>query len=123
MAAFLTTMSFGTTSCHLPWPSTPPIHGTQGSTSSGSCTQWEHLLEANGLPVDRFTRIMWKESGCDPNAVNRRSGATGLLQIMPQWITKWGGCSVEALKDPGWNIYHAKQIFDKQGFRAWSQTA
>ena len=115
--------------CHIAWID-DPVWGPGGTEVQGRCTQWEHLIEANDLPVDQFSRVMYRESRCNPGARNSSSGAAGLLQIMPQWITRWGicddfsrsagGCSVSALYDPGWNIYYAKKIYDIQGGRAWS---
>lgn len=117
--------------CHIAWIDSP-IPGLAGTEVSGRCTQYEHLLEANGLPVDQFSRIMYRESRCNPGARNSSSGAAGLLQIMPQWVTRWNGCtdtmhelgacSVDALYDAGWNIHMAKRIYDLQGTRAWAQT-
>lgn len=117
--------------CHLAWIDNP-IPGLAGTEADGRCTQYEHLLEANGFPVEQFSRIMYRESRCNPGAINRSSGARGLLQVMPQWVTRWGGCSdlmrdagacyPDALLDPGWNLHVAAHIYDIQGSRAWSQT-
>lgn len=109
-----------------PAPTPPPA---AVDTSGYPCPQWHGLLQQYGLPVERFGRIMWRESHCDPGAVNRSSGARGLLQIMPQWATRWGGCeaqgicSPDQLLDPETNIRAAARIFALQGYRAWSQTA
>jgi len=128
----LTLAALMLSACHIPWPTEPPIPGLDGTTVDGRCTQWEHLLEANGLPVEQFSRIMYRESRCNPNARNRSSGARGLLQVMPQHVTRWGSCTdlmreygactVDALYDPGWNVHLGRAIYDRQGTNAWAQT-
>src|SRR5262245_214164 len=94
-----------------PLPSTtlaPPIES--------ECPQWYGLaLEAGWQPDDWATldRIMFCESRCDPGAHNR-SGASGLLQIMPM---HWHGRDPY---DPLTNLYIGLEVKRAQGWRAWS---
>jgi hypothetical protein len=98
------------------------------------CPMWEPLLyEAALLPVDVFSYIAWRESGCNPEAQNAkwdangnmtyalnkdRSYDTGLLQINSSWysVTKLvcGDAAVEnkmqGLKDPICNVNVARYI-------------
>jgi hypothetical protein len=98
------------------------------------CPMWEPLLyEAALLPVDVFSYIAWRESGCNPGAQNAkwnangvmtyalnkdRSYDTGLLQINSSWysVTKLvcGDAAVEnkmqGLKDPICNVNVARYI-------------
>lgn len=90
--------------------------------SYGRCPQYESLLRANGLPRS-FSSIMYRESRCNPAAVNKRSGARGLLQVMPQHVTRWHTCpgiTLAALRTPSGNIRCAHFIYVKQGARAWA---
>ncbi len=51
-----------------------------------------------GCPPEALYKIMWKECRLDPRAINRISGASGLIQFMPE--TAIGlGTSVEAIRN------------------------
>ena len=63
------------------------IHGTKPEylpyTGGGTKTEW---LGASSIPQDQWGYADWlvqKESGWNPNAVNRSSGACGLAQALP----------------------------------------
>ena len=43
----------------------------------GSCPQWEAKMAAYGLPADPFSKIAYRESRCNPEAVNARWDAQG----------------------------------------------
>ena len=58
-------------------------------------------------------RIAERESGLDPEAVNSRSGATGLFQLMPlhkSWIKSELGYDFAEMKDPYKNAEAAKLL-------------
>lgn len=98
------------------------------------CPMWEPLLyEAALLPVDVFSYIAWRESGCNPEAQNAKWNAngkmtyalnsdgsydTGLLQINSSWKTVTANVCGEAavenhmqgLKDPVCNVNVARYI-------------
>ena len=100
------------------------------------CPAWEPLLYEAGLfPLDVFSYIAWRESGCNPEAQNAkwdangnmtyhlnkdRSYDTGLLQINSSWhsVTKLvcGDDAVknrmQGLKDPICNVNVARYIMD-----------
>jgi hypothetical protein len=98
------------------------------------CPMWEPLFAEYGLPVDVFSYIAWRESGCNPKAQNatwkngvmtyalnkNRSYDTGLLQINSSWysaVKKVCGDDavdnyMEGLKDPVCNVKFAKFIMD-----------
>ncbi len=48
---------------------------------SGTCSEW--LAQAGVSDVANATWLINKESGCNPNAVNRSSGACGIAQELP----------------------------------------
>lgn len=61
-------------------------------------------------------RIAQRESGMQPDAVNRSSGATGLFQLMPlhkTWIKNELGYDFSEMKDPYKNAEAAKLLSDK----------
>jgi len=106
------------------------------SDQSKRCPQWVPLFKEVGLePVEVFSYIAWRESGCNPQAQNAKWDAngnmtfhlnkdksydTGLLQINSSWfsVTKivCGDDSVNGrmagLKDPACNVRVAKYIMD-----------
>jgi len=69
--------------------------------------------------VDRVICLMEKESGGNPLARNRSSGAAGLMQVMPPWAGVFG-YTPDDLFDPIVNLWIASQIREQQGWGAWS---
>ncbi len=60
---------------------------SQAAEAAGRpCPELAGDLAWRGLPPE-FLDVIWRESGCDPAAVNSSSGALGLTQIMPFWLT------------------------------------
>ena len=57
------------------------IIGAKVQVITGSCGEW---MAAAGVPAtDSVTYLINKESHCNPNAVNRSSGACGIGQALP----------------------------------------
>lgn len=101
----------------------PPIQASARSIPSGvfrgtgsDVEQWRGLVSVHFTEVDRALCIMAAESGGNPNAVNPRSGAAGLFQIMPFWWDRFGGDRF----DPATNVSLAATILGLQGWQAWS---
>jgi soluble lytic murein transglycosylase-like protein len=70
--------------------------------------------------VDTAMCIIRHESGGDPAAENPRSTATGLFQILE---SLWGphyGVSPTELHEPETNVTLARDIWENQGWVAWS---
>ena len=61
--------------------------------------QIDQAALANGLNPDYFRGVLARESGFDPNAVNRSSGAQGLGQVLPSTAAQ-PGYGVAPLTDP-----------------------
>lgn len=84
--------------------------------ASSPCPEWFATALQAGFNEQQWptvARIMRCESGCHPWAHNA-SGASGLMQIMPFW---WKG------RDPydsDTNLIMAKEVYDQQGWPAWS---
>jgi len=104
-----------------------PVTGPHyGSAISGRCTQFEHLLEffSPGWDIDQFSRIMWRESRCQPDAAN--SCCTGLVQIHRLHLPNLAVCGVTSrsdLTDPAKNICSAAVVFRRAGGTSpWAQT-
>lgn len=103
---------------------------TSGSSASsnGRCVGWEGLLaaESPGWDVAQMSRIMYRESRCNPGARNRSSSATGLLQVLSShcpWLAgKLGGCSRDRLTDPVYNVRAAAALWRNGGSNHWAQT-
>jgi soluble lytic murein transglycosylase-like protein len=99
----------------------PAVRVTPTTTipASARCGQWWALAEEVGWPADELPtldRVMWCESHCEPGAHNR-SGASGLMQIMPMW---WDGRDPY---DPAVNLAMAVEVHEAQGWPAWSCAA
>lgn len=93
-----------------------PVPTTVAAQYDGPCSEWGPLaIEAGWLPEQwpRLSDIMYCESNCDPSAHNP-SGASGLLQIMPFWYHG------RDPYDPYTNLVMGAQIYEAQGWRAWS---
>jgi len=64
-----------------------PKPNASGDTKESLCLLVESAARANGLPVEFFARVIWQESGFQPDAVGplTRSGkrALGIAQFMP----------------------------------------
>lgn len=95
--------------------------------SSGRCVGAEPLLAAlsPGWSVERMSRIMHRESRCQPEARNRSSSATGLLQVLAShcpWLARQMGtwCTRDRLTDPEFNVRAAAVLWREQGYGAWS---
>ena len=106
---------------------------------SKRCPQFESLFASHGLyPVQAFSYIAWRESGCRPRAVNARwdsagniiwtlnrngSYDSGLLQINSSWKTvtrKTCGGDISMLLTIDCNLRVAKYLLDNGGLRHWS---
>ena len=91
---------------------------------ANSCPQWHNKLKQYGLPVAEFSRIMYRESRCEPKVIgwNYRAGTSykdcklspastykrckavrsydsGLLQVNSGWVTLTAQTCQSALGD------------------------
>jgi hypothetical protein len=46
-----------------------PVSEAKAAEVVNSCPKYEKLLRKHKLPVKTFTRIMWRESKCEPKAI------------------------------------------------------
>lgn len=110
------------------------VTATNAEAAVGSCHQYETQLARfaprAGWNIAKMSRTMWRESRCNPNAVNRRGGDTGLLQIHPvtwPWLSEHFGVTVTRtmLQNPDFNIQAAAALFTFSkragfsGYRPW----
>jgi len=70
--------------------------------------------------VDQALCLLALESGGNPNADNPDSTAHGLFQILASLWAPHFGVSPDDLFDPVVNVKLARQIYDLQGWNAWS---
>ena len=100
----------------LPVPD-PSLWNQYGSAEWGRCTQWEPLLAAltpaGGWNVDIMSKIMWRESRCDPTA-RSKTHDSGLLQIndmhLQSLTAMWGDIDIY---DPTTNIRAAAVLCEE----------
>ena len=142
-------VGLGLSTSHLPTP--PKTVAKQSgprypSDKSMRCPKFEDELKEAGLPVDVFSYIAYRESRCNPKAVNARwrdgkiiwtlnkdgSYDSGLLQINSSWIrTVQEVCKVDTgsrdrdlqkLLDIDCNLKMAKWIIENTSgkLRNWS---
>jgi hypothetical protein len=100
------------------------------SDESKRCPQWEYKFKEYGLPVDVFSYIAWRESGCNPKAINAKFDTNGnviwtlnkngsidrgLVQINSCWKSvtkKVCGTGLDGLLDVDCNLKVAKYLLD-----------
>ncbi len=85
-------------------------------------SQWEPLVMKYFGPELTPTAlcVMSYESGGNPGAKNPRSTARGLFQLLASLWAPYFGVSYEDLFDPELNVRLAKQVYDIQGWQAWT---
>lgn len=86
-----------------------------------SVDRWRDLVFVYFPPgdVERVLCLMERESGGNPSAQNQSSGASGLMQVMPEWADEFGYEPVD-LFDPMVNLWIASQIEERHGWSSWS---
>jgi len=102
------------------------------------CPQWEYKFIEFGLPVELFSYIAWRESGCNEKAINakydkagnviwtlNKNGSIdrGLVQINSCWKSltkKLCGTSLDGLLNVDCNLKVAKYLYDIDGAKPWA---
>ena len=100
------------------------------SDKTKRCPQWESKFREYGLPVEVFSYIAWRESGCNPKAINAKFDSKGkviwtlnkdgsidrgLVQINSCWRSvtkKVCGTNLNGLLGIDCNLKVAKYIMD-----------
>jgi len=106
-------------------PTAPPVPAFDSSSSNGRCVGAEALLTyySPGWDVARMSRIMYRESRCNPGVTSSTGCCRGLLQIHQLHVPKLGACDVHSrsdLFDPAANICSAAIVWSAAGYSAWS---
>ena len=90
------------------------------------CPIIEQEARRNGLPVAFFTRLIWKESRFDPDAISP-AGAQGVAQFMPRTASSRGLLNpfkpVEALRESASYLHELLQSFGNVGLAAAAYNA
>lgn len=116
-----------TTTSTIP-PTTTTAYVAVISKSAKRCPQYEPLFRDYGLePVRVFSYIAWRESRCQPEALNTTLNAdgsfdSGLLQINSTWRTVTRnicGGGMEMLLAVDCNLRVAKYLLDNGGLGHW----
>jgi len=105
---------------------------------SQRCPQWEHKFIEFGLPVELFSYIAWRESGCNEKAINAKYNKAGkviwtlnkngsidrgLVQINSCWKTltrQICGTNLDGLLNVDCNLKVAKYLYDIDGAKPWA---
>jgi hypothetical protein len=104
------------------------------ATETKSCPQYENALRRHGLPVKKFSYIMWRESRCNPKAVSSQNGDGsydyGGLQVNSTWRTVTARvCSrpfrqvKKSLLDWECNLKVSRYLYDNGGLGHWRVTS
>lgn len=138
----------GLTAAHVPAVTYPASSGPRfPDDPTMRCPKWEAKFKEYGLPVEVFSYIAWRESKCNPKAINARWNSkgvmtyalnnngtwdSGLVQINSSWIrivrevcnvdTGSMRQDLEALLKVDCNLKMAKWIMDNTSgkLRNWS---
>ena len=113
----------------IPWTPTPSpdVPEVWGPAVDRWQPVVEIALQSYGLEnqTDRFMKVMHCESRGDPKAVNASSGASGLMQHIPQWWA-WraeeSGFAGASPLDPVANIFASAWLLalpDIGGWKHW----
>jgi len=94
------------------------------ATTGHPCEQWFDLAMEAGFTPEQWkepvSRIMNRESGCNPSAQNSSSSAAGLMQELEMWLDDCGGTTHSDFYDPAFNLNCAYHIYTIQGWQAWA---
>lgn len=85
-----------------------------------SVEQWRPLVSQHFEDVETALCLMEHESRGNPNAKNPTSSARGLFQILGSLWAPHFGIAKDDLYDPELNIRLAAEIYEMQGWWAWS---
>ena len=138
----------GMSVAHVPAVTYPASSGPRfPSDPTMRCPKWEAKFKEHGLPVEVFSYIAWRESKCNPKAINARWNSkgvmtyalnsngtwdSGLVQINSSWVrivrevcnvdTGSMRQDLEALLKVNCNLKMAKWIMDNTSgkLRNWS---
>lgn len=109
-----------------PPPTAPPTPTFSGDSYNGRCVGAEPLLAfySPGWDVARMSRIMYRESRCQPGVTSSTGCCRGLLQIHQLHVPSLGGCGVHSrsdLFDPVKNVCSAAIVWTKAGgYSPWA---
>jgi len=84
--------------------------------------QWRLLVTTYFGPdlVPTALCLISYESGGNPDAKNPTSSARGLFQLLGSLWAPYFGVTLDQLYDPGTNVRLARQVYELQGWGAWT---
>lgn len=101
----------------------------EGQPTPGDCSSYVPLLEAHGLPSAVFTRIMWRESGCDHTRFTDDADDLGgygwglnfrTANLRAGWLS-WCGATVGNIRyDADRQVRCVAAAYARLGLRPWS---
>jgi hypothetical protein len=101
-------------------------HAGHAQAANDFCPVVEQEAQKNGLPIEFFTRLIWKESRFDPDAISP-AGAQGVAQFMPNTASSRGLLNpfepIEALRESASYLHELVQSFGNLGLAAAAYNA
>jgi hypothetical protein len=121
-----TTTPVPASAARVPAPSTPPPAAPPPAPRP--VEEWRSLVSSYFAPehVDLALLIISCESGGDPNAQNRRSGAAGLFQQIPRYWEERvaaAGMPGASIFDPIANVAASAYLAYSDGWSHWAASA
>lgn len=90
------------------------------------CAEWLPLFLEAGAPLEdwpTWSKVVWTESRCQPQAINPSGNCLGLTQIFytvhKEWLTQMGW-DRDDLLDPVVNITFAVMLQSSSGWSPWA---
>lgn len=96
------------------------------SVRAGDCESYAPLFAAYGLPVATFTRIAWRESGCNHRSfvMDSDDAGGGLLGLnlkgsLGRTWNGWCGLTLGNVTDAETNVRCAAEAYQRMGMSPW----
>lgn len=93
---------------------------------AGDCSSYAPLFKEYDLPVATFTRIAWRESGCNHESfvIDSDDAGGGLLGInlkgsLAAGWHRWCGATLSNITDAEVNVRCAAVAYQKMGMAPW----
>lgn len=90
----------------------------------GKCGQWYVTARLAGWPADQWptiSKVMWRESRCDPNAWNGHdAGLMQINRIHTRYIADMGLVWPDAMFNAYKNLLYARTLWERAGWEPWT---
>jgi hypothetical protein len=126
-ARLLVTVAVFVAALALPPGPHPDVAGAAAPAATrAACARYDGLFRANGLPVQTFRAIAWRESGCNPRSfvIDSDDAGGGLLginlkgRLAGTW-RRWCGATLANITSAAVNVRCAGVAYRKRGLAPW----